>query len=192
MKILSAIVIFLGLSITCHAQCEEKIFGKQLQKGMFIHGSAGKTKYVAEILSVNGTEFSCRFIHSNSVYQFTDFKRAENGSPATMQAVVKSSKGGGYSAGTVFIINAYMVDPDACDLTGASEKQPYDIIATFKADKKRFLGRMMATSTGYIIKFAHSNSVYTVDKNLKVTGVEGGGYIVGSQMEIVHARVLQF
>lgn len=195
MKILLVIVASLGFSFVTQAQCEEKIFGKQLEKGMFIHcdpGRADKTRYVAEILSVNGTDFSCRFLHSNAVYQFRDFKRKENGSPATMQAVVKSSKGGGYAEGAVFTMNAYMVDPDACNLSGATESQPYDIIATFKADKKRYLGRMKATSTGYTIQFAHTQSVYTVDKNFKVTGVNGGGYIVGSQMEVVHARTLQF
>lgn len=195
MRSLLIVIACLGFYLAGMSQCEEKIFGKQLQKGMFIHCNAGgtdKKRYVAEVVSVNGTEFSCRFLHSNAVYQFKDFKKKENGSPATMQATVKSSKGGGYAAGTVFTMNVYMTDPDACDLSGATESNPYDIIATFKADNKRYLGRMMATSNGYTIQFAHTESVYTVDKNFKVTGVNGGGYLVGSQLSIVHARTLQF
>lgn len=85
-----------------------------------------------------------------------------------------------------------MPDPVACDLSGATESNPYDVIATFKADSKSFLGRMMKTTKGYTIKFAHTKSVYTVDANFKVLTVIGGGYSVGSQVKVVHARILKF
>lgn len=195
MRTLITIITLLGLTAVCHAQCEDKISGRQLQKGMFIYcdpADAVEKRYVAEILTVSGTDFSCRFLHSNSVYQFTDFKRAANGTPATMQACVKSSKGGGFAQGAIFIMNVYMQDPDVCDLSGTSQSDPYEIIATFKADNKRYLGRIISTTNGYLIKFDHSNSMYTVDKNFKVIAVKNGGYIIGSQLSVVHARTLQF
>ncbi|RZS63924.1 hypothetical protein [Pseudobacter ginsenosidimutans] len=195
MKILLTIVALMGWTLVTQAQCEERISGRQLEKGMFVLCTPqleGNTVYVAEVLSVNGTDFSCRFLHSNSVYQLTDFKTADKGSAAIMQAAVRSSKGGGYKAGSVFIINVYMADPAPCDLSTAPLKNQYVVIATFKADNKRYLGKMMPVSGGYDIQFKHSQSVYTVDKKFTVTKVVKGGYIVGSQMELVHARLLEF
>ena len=70
MKTLLTAIAFLSLSFAGHAQCPENIAGKQLQKGMFVFCDPGTTdgkNYVAEVNSVNGTDFSCRFLHSNSV-----------------------------------------------------------------------------------------------------------------------------
>jgi hypothetical protein len=195
MRILLTIAAYLSMCFVCHAQCEENISGQQMQKGMFLFcdpGAIEAKKYVAEVVSVNGNSFSCRFLHSNSVYQFTDFKRAADGPATRMQATVQSNKGGGYVAGTIFKINVFMPDPVACDLSGATGNTAYDVIATFKADGKSFLGRIQKNSKGYTIKFAHTQSVYTVDNNFKVLTVTGGGYSVGSQMKVVHARILAF
>jgi hypothetical protein len=195
MRILLTVVVYLSMCFVCHAQCEETISGKQMQKGMFLYcdpGTIEAKKYVAEVISVNGNSFSCRFLHSNSVYQFTDFKRTDDGPATRMQATVQANKGGGYVAGTIFKINVFMPDPVVCDLSGATGNTAYDVIATFRADSKSFLGRIMKSSKGYTIKFAHTQSIYTVDNNFKVLTVTGGGYSVGSQVKVVHARILSF
>ena len=185
----------MGWTLIAQAQCEERISGRQLEKGMFVlctPEAAGSQSYVAEVLSVNGTDFTCRFLHSNTTYQLTDFRRAGKGSAATMQATVRSSKGGAFQTGSVFIVNVYMADPDPCDISTAPLKNQYVVIATFIADKKRYMGKIMPVSGGYEIQFQHSKSVYTVDKKFKVTKVVKGGYLVGSQLELVHARLLEF
>lgn len=195
MRVLLTIITFLYLSVAGLAQCEDKIAGKTMQKGMFIFcnlGTKDGKNYAAEVLSVNGTNFSCRFLHSQSVYQFTDFKRADKGTAATMQAVVKSSVGGGYKQGQLFIMNVLMPDPEACDLSGATRRKPYEVIVTFKADNKRYLGWIMVEDDMYTIQMAHTNSIYIADKNFKVIKVGRGGYAVGSQLSVAHARTLVF
>lgn len=195
MKILTIAVLLIYSSISGYSQCSNFISGQKLQKGMFIRSdpqTIDKKVYTAEILTVNGTDFTCRYLHSNSLYSFTDFKKADGGSNATMQATVKSSKGGGFQSGTQFKMNIYMADPDRCQLADATDKNPYFIIATFLADRKSYLGQIAAEKDGYVIHFFHSKSKYWTDRNFKVTHVEGGGYLVGSQMNVVHARTLQF
>ena len=195
MKTLLITIALIYLSAACNAQCPDFITNKKLEKGMFIYtdpGTTAGTKYVAQILSVNGSDFTCRFLHSNSTYSFTDFKKAAVGSSATMQATVKSSKGGGFLPGTIFKMNVYMADPDRCDVTDASEAQPYFVIGTFIADNKSYLGRLAPEEEGYKIAFFHSKNLYILDEKFKVKKVNGGGYNVGSQLVIVHARTLQF
>lgn len=165
-----------------------------MQKGMYISARLGEgaRNYAAEVLSVDATSFSCRFLHSNSVYQFIDFKRAVDGPPTRMQATVKSSKGGGFAAGTVFVINVFMPDPDPCDMASAPVGSFTDILATFAADNKTYLARIRTEANGYTIRFVHSNSEYTTDRNFKVLTVKNGGYKVGSIMKVTHSRILQF
>ena len=193
MKKLLAILLFTGISFAGMAQCEEYITGQTLQKGMFIFAGQSNNRYVAEILSANGTDFTCRFLHSNSVYEFTDFKKKPEGTNAQMLATVKSNKGGGYAPGNVFFMNVYMRDPDACDLKTVTLEAPTDVIATFAADNKSYLGRMgkNKNGTGYSIKFSHSNSKYELDNNFIVTSI-GGAYKKGSQLKVIHARTLNF
>ena len=194
-KFLITIIFFSCISSQNIAQCPEFIADIKMQKGMFILCNEKDRKdkiYVAQILSVNGQNFSCRFFHSNSVYQFIDVRKANLESLSLLHATVKSNKGGGFEAGRVFDINVLVPDTDPCDLKGATGKTVYNIIATFVSDNKSYLGVLQKNSKGYIIKFQHSKSNYTTDEFYKVLTVAGAGYAVGSKMKIVHARVLQF
>ncbi len=196
MKAVIFITMLALVSVCSQAQCKENITGQQIKKGMYISArtSANSKDYIAEVLSVDGTSFSCRFLHSNSVYEFVDFKRAADGPATRMQATVKSSKGGSFAAGTVFPrVNFFMVDPEPCDLTALPAGGPfYDVLATFVADSKTYLARLQKTATGYKVNFVHSYALYTTDNNFKVLTVKGGGYKVGSQLIVKHARILQF
>ena len=193
MKNLLIFILFSVLHFVGIAQCENEIFGKNVEIGMFLHThpvDQVDKNYVAEVTYVNGDKFSCRFLHSNSIYEFENLKIKPGGS-ATMLATVKSSKGGRYAAGTVFSLNFFMADPDDCDLSGSTEKKPYTIIVRFQ-DNKSYLGRGAKTDSGYTIQFGHTNSKYYTDKDFKVLSTQGGGYAIGSQMKVVHARVLRF
>ncbi|WP_165601784.1 cupin domain-containing protein [Chryseobacterium sp. CBo1] len=99
MKTLLILIAFFNLSMVCKAQCQEKIEGVQLQKGMLMYTNPNimlgdSRTFVAEIISVNGFEFTCRFLHSNSVYYFKNLKLAGGFSDTLMQATVVKSKGG--------------------------------------------------------------------------------------------------
>ncbi|MCG2618138.1 hypothetical protein LZZ85_27795 [Terrimonas sp. NA20] len=195
MKAIIVIVMLAFVSLPSWAQCKENITGQQMKKGMYISTRLGQDakEYAAEILSADGTSFSCRFLHSSSVYQFVDFKRASDGPVTRMQATVKSSKGGGFAAGTVFIVNTFMLDPEPCDLaTAPVTGKFYDVFATFAADGKTYLARIRKNAAGYTVFFVHSSAQYTTDENFKVLTVKGGGYKVGSTMVVKHARILQF
>jgi len=195
MKIIIAIATIISASLASQAQCKENITGQQMQKGMYISANPGTTdgkRYAAELLSVDGTSFSCRFLHSNSVYEFVDFRRANDGPNTRMLATVESSKGGGFLRGTVFKINVFMLDPEPCDLAQTPVGAFYDLFATFVADSKTYLARMRVDPDGYTIRFIHSGSEYTTDKNFKVLTVKGGGYKVGSQIKVKHARILEY
>jgi|GEM_PF-5168106 len=195
MKRTLVFAMLLTVSLASQAQCNENITGQKMQKGMYIYTypvSAEDKKYVAEILSVDATGFSCRFLHSNTVYQFNDFRRSDDGPATRMQATVRSSRGGAFQTGTVFKMNVFMADPEPCDLAKTEEGSFYDIIATFAADNKTYLARIGMEGEKYMIRFAHSNADYTTDKNFKVLAVKGGGYKVGSQIKVKHARILQF
>jgi hypothetical protein len=196
MKRLLVILFLIGLSKIGFTQCKEKITDKEIAPGMFIYSNvAGEPdkKYYAQILTVDGTNFTCRFSHSSSVYQFTDLKlKYPQTSKTHMCAKVKSSKGGGYKPGTEFEFNVFMADPVPCDLSKATLGVRFDLIATFVADRKSYLGRAYKTATGYDIYFPHSKSNYTTDNNFKVLSTDGGGYIVGSAMQVVHAKRLEF
>lgn len=197
MKTLLIIIAFLNLSMVCKAQCTEKIEGVKLQKGMFlitskIFSENDEKQYVAEVLTVNGSEFTCRFIHSNSIYHFKDFKQASNASKTLMQAAVVKNKGGVYNDGFIFSFNVYMNDPELCDLSSATETNPLVCIVTFQADNKMYLANMAKINGIYKMFFPHSKSTYEANEHFKVTKVKGGGYSIGSKIKIEHARLLVF
>ena len=66
----------------------------QIKTDDFIRISFGDEKkiYTAEISSVTGTSFSCRFLHSQSTYTFKGLDEGETIYDFT--AVVESTKGG--------------------------------------------------------------------------------------------------
>lgn len=197
MKTFLIIIAFFNLSMVCKAQCQEKIEGVQLQKGMLMYTNPNimlgdSRTFVAEIISVNGFEFTCRFLHSNSVYYFKNLKLAGGFSDTLMQATVVKSKGGSFQEGHLFDFNIYMKDPEQCNLSTATEKTPLMTVVTFLADNKSYLANVSKIKTGYLLGFLHSKSIYEVDENFKVTKVTGGGYAVGSKIKIEHARLLVF
>jgi hypothetical protein len=195
MKRLLVILFFIGLSKIGFTQCNETIMDRTMQPGMFIFGNIDNDptkKYVAQVLTVNGSSFTCRFLHSNSIYQFTGFRIKSPASRSLMMATVQSSKGGGYKAGTVFSLNVYMVDPEPCDISTVGYKDPYKIIATFVADNKSYFGQILKTPNGYKIYFLHSGATYYTDNNFKVIKTDKGGYVVGSAIKVEHARRLEF
>ncbi len=193
MKNLLTFTLFFVFHFVGIAQCEEEIYGRNVEIGMFAFGGPidnTDKQYVAEISSVNGDKFTCRFLHSNSIYEFENLKR-NPGTTSGMLATVKSNKGGSYAAGTVFVFGFYMVDPDHCDLSSLTTRQVCYIMACFQ-DNKCYFGMMLKTDNGYSIQFLHTNNVYNTDLNFKVLSTEGGGYAIGSQMLVIHARHVNF
>ena len=176
MKKLIIIIFCLSIAFVSGAQCAAFIEGKEMQKGMYIlcsNEGVENKKYVAQILLADGKSFTCRFLHSNSLYQFVDVRNVNNESKSLLQATVKSNVGGGFGAGTIFVLNVYMPDPDLCDLGNANTDKVLTIIATFNTDKKSYLGNMKVTNDGYKIFFAHSKSIYTLNKSYKVISQKG-------------------
>ena len=170
MKKLIIIIFCLSIAFAGSAQCDEFIEGKEMQKGMYILSSnegVENKKYVAQILSVDGKSFTCRFLHSNSLYQFVDVRNVNSESKSLLQATVKSNVGGGFGAGTIFVLNVYMPDPDLCDLGNATSDKVLSIIATFNTDKKSYV---FVTGFGEIFpylrasKFISNFEKYTTGK----------------------------
>lgn len=148
--------------------------------------------YVAEVFKTTGNQVSCRFLHSNSVYYFKNLKLAGGYRDTLMQATVVKSKGGFFQEGHLFDFNISMKDPEQYNLSTATEKTPLMTVATFLADNKSYLANVAKIKTAYLMGFLHSKRRYEVDENLKVTNVTGGGYAVGSKIQLVHTRLLIF
>lgn len=194
MKNLLIFILISSLHFVSIGQCKKEIYDQRLEENMFFICSpiekATKT-YVAEVTAVSGDNFSCRFLHSNSIYEFIDLNVSSTASTSLMNATVKSNIGGIYATGTIFTGNIYMADPEDCNLSETDKGNPYFIIATFQ-DEKSYLGMVVKVDNGYSFRFAHTNSVYNTDENFKVLSTQGGGYAIGSQMKVVHARRLNF
>jgi hypothetical protein len=158
----------------------------QLKPGMMVFGrfKDGDVQYVAEILTASGDNFTCRFVHSNSVYTMKQGEAEMNGTMSAMQrtANVVSSRGGKFAAGSKFLFNAFVALPGECNYgTGAGYWDNF-VIATF-ADGKRFLGVANAEGDKTTITFLHSAAVYEFSKSGVVLS-STGGYIKGSKATI--------
>lgn len=158
----------------------------QLEPGVMIQGHFNheSKEYVAEVISVQGKDFTCRFVHSSSVYTF--LWKPTTGEPTSTigkhEAVVGETKGGAYAKGTPFAFKAFVKEKSGCHY-GTSTAYPGNlVIVTFK-DGKSFLGDATKTGTNCKIVFLHSGSVYTFDDN-EVVIKSGGSYPNGSAATI--------
>lgn len=193
-QLLFTIFLAVGASGFVSAECEEYISGRDIQKGMLVKAAPVSVQpeviYVAEITSVSGDAFSCRFLHSNTTYDFVDRKLVPGNSKSRLRATVKANRGGKFRAGEQFHFNVFMKDPAACNWEEVGRGQ-LTIIATF-GDGKSYLGLLRQTDDGYLVYFLHSKSLYTIDRRGRILSVRGGGYAVGGSVKVVHARLLTF
>lgn len=168
----------------------------QLGPGTMIRGHFNNEskQYVAEVISAQGKDFTCRFVHSSSVYTF--LWRPTTGDPTGTigkhEAVVGDTKTGAYAKGTPFVFNAFVKSNSSCHY-GTSTAYPGNVvIVTFK-DGRSFLGEATKTGKNCRIVFWHSGNAYTFDDN-EVVIKSGGSYPNGSAAEIscvesvTHAR----
>ena len=131
---------------------------------------------VASILSVNGKEFTCRFSHSNSEYIF--LAEEYDGT-----AKVVSSKGGKFAKDTRFYFVEYFIVNNTYDcIINKAAGEP--VIVKF-GDGKSFLGDLgnFTAEGGFDIRFWHSASKYSFDKNGVITK-SGGAYPVGKEAKV--------
>lgn len=158
----------------------------QLQPGVIIEGHFNKEEktYVAEVISVNGKDFTCRFVHSSSEYTF--LWRRTTGEPTSTigkhEAVVGEVKGGNYPKGTPFAFQAFVSTLSGCHY-GEAEAYPGNVVIVKFSDGKRFLGDAAKTGKNYSIRFRHSGSVYIFNDS-DVVIKSGGAYKAGSKTEI--------
>ena len=162
----------------------------QLKPGMLLEGFFNEEEktYVAEILSVNGKDFTCRFVHSSSVYNFS-WKPTVGDATMTIgrhEAAVGSSAGGKYAPGTRFRFYVFARTSE-CDLPASAPEDGEETVIVKFADEKSFLGKAGKSGSGLRITFNHSGSVYEFDAKGVVTR-SGGGYLKGSKASIFCTR----
>lgn len=173
------------------------ILHAQLQKNDFIRVSSvnGKPfKYVAEITNISGNTFHCNFVHSGNTYSF------ENVTPSSefrFTATVKTSTGA-YRKGDVFEFNVNR--PNYAALLSQSNINDYlsnslywftdhiRVVVKFPDGKKYLAGCNKMPDGNLQVQFFHSNSFYAVNPTtMKVTKTQGGGYLVGTKMQLFPA-----
>lgn len=155
-----------------------------LKPGMLIAGQFDNnpsTIFVASVISVNGKQFTCRFVQSNAEYVFS--------SDGEGIGIVVSNKGGKYPKGKTFVFVEYSISDDTygCIL---SKNESSSVIAKFP-DGKSYLGGIYAFNAegGFKILFLHSGSVYDFDKNGVVVAQKGGAYKNGTVVKIFCAEM---
>ncbi|MCP9751369.1 hypothetical protein [Ferruginibacter sp. HRS2-29] len=156
-----------------------------LKPGMLIAGQFDnntKTIFVAAVTSVNGKQFTCRFVQSNVEYVFTSNEEGEG--------TVVSSKGGKYAKGTKFLFVEYQISDDTYGCL-ISRKENTEVIARFP-DNKSYLGTIYSFNEegGFTVMFTHSLSVYDFDKNGVVVSQKGGAYPKGTPAKIFCAELV--
>jgi hypothetical protein len=171
-------------------QCTVSISKQNLESGMLLEGvfENDATVYVAEILSVAGNVFTCRFVHSNSVYKFNYIKtnKVEDGNSFSSAKVV-SSINGKFVAGKTFDFAVFLPDPNGCNLNAGSDFGPVNIVTTFP-DGKPFVGRLTKVKNNYNVTYLHSNNKYIFDSNWIVKSRVKGSYKVGTKVKAEYAK----
>ncbi|MBC7933784.1 MAG: hypothetical protein H7Y86_00300 [Rhizobacter sp.] len=165
---LSITALLLSFTATAQPKAGSVIIGN-------FHMQSG-SPMVASIISVNGKEFTCRFSHSNSTYVFL----AED---IDGTAKVVSSKGGKFAKDTWFYFVEYFIVNETYEcILNKTEWEP--VIVKF-GDGKSFLGDVsnFTADGGYDIRFWHSWSKYSFDKN-GVVIKSGGAYPAGKDAKI--------
>ncbi|RYE25625.1 MAG: hypothetical protein EOP45_04600 [Sphingobacteriaceae bacterium] len=186
---LISLLSFYGYS---KAQCEVSISKKNLESGMLLEGvfenDPTATVYVAEILSVEGNKFSCRFVHSNSTYKFNLGKteKIEDGNSFSSAKVV-SNINGKFATGRTFSFAVFLPDPNGCNLSFKSDFGPVNVVTTFP-DGKPFVGRLTKVKNNYNITYLHSGNKYVFDPNWIVKSRIKGSYQVGTKVKAVYAK----
>ncbi|MBC7510704.1 MAG: hypothetical protein H7320_18450 [Ferruginibacter sp.] len=145
-----------------------------------------ENKYVAEIVSVSGKTFECRFVHSWSKYVL-QLKKINGDLSGTGHqgyvASVVSNKGGKYSTNALFTFLFYDLTDEDC-LLGKSSFST--VIVKFN-DGKSYLGDAKKTGKIWNIAFRHSGSNYNFDEN-GVVLKSGGIYPRGSKASVLCAE----
>lgn len=179
-------VFYLGTIL--HAQLQKNDFIKVVS----VNGTA--VNYVAEVTNISGNAFHCNFSHSGSKYSF------ENVTPSSefrFTATVKTSTGA-YRKGDVFEFNVNR--PNYAALLSQSNINDYlsnslywftdhiRVVVKFPDGKKYLAGCNKMPDGNLQVQFFHSNSFYTVNPTtMKVTKTQGGGYLVGTKMQMFPA-----
>lgn len=188
MKKLTTFLMVLCLITVLHAQLQKNDFIKVVS----VNGTA--VNYVAEVTNISGNAFHCNFSHSGSTYSF------ENVTPSSefrFTATVNTSKGA-YKKGDVFEFNVNR--PNYATLLTQSNINSYlsnelywftdhiRVVVKFP-DGKRYLAGCNKMADGNLqVQFFHSGSFYSVDPTtMKVTKTQGGGYLVGTKMQMFPA-----
>lgn len=188
MKKLIAFLMVFYLGTILHAQLQKNDFIKVVS----VNGTA--VNYVAEITNISGNAFHCNFSHSGSTYSF------ENVTPSSefrFTATVKTSTGA-YRKGDVFEFNVNR--PNYAALLSQSNINDYlsnslywftdhiRVVVKFPDGKKYLAGCNKMPDGNLQVQFFHSNSFYTVNPTtMKVTKTQGGGYLVGTKMQMFPA-----
>lgn len=161
-------IIFLSVCMANQSMAQELKTGDMIS-GAFDSPMSNNAKnlFVAEVTEVNGTEFSCRFVHSNSKYVFKNYKST----PEMKTADVKSTDKGVFKQGTSFMFWVYTPTQDC----GAVLK------VTFK-DGKSYLADSFSSGDNYELKFTHSGSKYIVSKDQVILS-SGGTYKKGETVK---------
>lgn len=165
----------------------------QIKTGDFIRVSFSteKTIYTAEVFSVTGTSFSCRFLHSQSTYTFKNLSEGETIYDFT--AAVESTKGGAYKKGTNALF--YIYRPDYKAAVTSSNYNAYleknkrlngqaNIIVKFPDDLKymAFVKTPVTADNSVVsVFFTHTSSVYTINIADGKVVQSGGAYKSGTK-----------
>ena|SRR6218665_1044691 len=153
------------------------IANAQIKAGDYIYGvfdspltttkNYNGATYVAEVTAVNGSEFTCRFVHSGSVYQFKNF----NGQIDNSTAEVRSTEKGIFKKeGTKFYFSIYTPTNESCNY--------------FKvkfADGKSYFAQATSVGNNYQLLFFHSGSKYLITPE-GIIIQSGGSYRKGQKV----------
>ena len=163
-KIITLFFFILVTSVTSFAQ---------LKPGMMIFGyfkNDSLKVYSAEILTVDGVEFTCRFSHSSSIYKFqiTGYEPNENAN--LLKAQVISSIGGKYKKNDTFLYAVFETDNSTDCFATPDEGR---IVLVKFPDSKTFIAVVIEGSYAYNVQFLHSNNIYGFDKSFKIVKSTG-------------------
>lgn len=156
----------------------------QPKPGVMIYGqfeSNVSNNFVASVISSDGKNFTCRFVHSNAIYIFA--------SNASGEATVLSNQGGKYPTDSKFTFVEYNISDDTYGCI-INRTQAHEIIAKFD-DGQSYLGYAgdYKTDGSFTVGFWHSHSTYKFDKNGVVLSQSGGSYSKGSIAKIFCAEI---
>lgn len=150
----------------------------QISSGDYIYGafesplnttkSYNSATYVAEVISVSGTSFTCKFVHSGSVYQFKNFADQVDFSVAEVKS---TDKGIFKKEGTPFYFSTYTPATESCNY----------LKVTFADGKSYFAEATTVADGNYQLIFWHSGSKYLISPE-GIILQSGGSYRKGQKV----------